>query len=313
MPGPETVRFGGNTPCLEVRSPTGQILILDAGTGIRGLGQHLATNDDDVTADLFISHFHWDHIQGLPFFEPLHDPHTRLRVHAASQDGTDIRTLFARQLEPVHFPVPYDALAAELEFNAITDQPWHEGELEVTAFRLRHPSHTFGYRVRSGSATLAYIPDNELIGADYPVSADWYDELVTFLHGADILFHDAMYTDDEYTRRVGWGHSTFHQAIALAEAAAVRRLCLFHHAPDRSDDELEAIVETLRSEQTNGEALQIHAAIEGETLDISTSAERGDRSNPRDHAPASTDREAEPAKTTDQSAGRPGPHGERIQ
>src|SRR5690606_2028815 len=115
-PGPETVRFGGNTPCVEVCTRNGHRLIFDAGTGIRALGRHLASGGEPVRAELFLTHFHWDHIQGMPFFAPLHDPRTRLRIFGAPQDGREIRQLFAAQLEPTHFPVPYEALAATCEF-----------------------------------------------------------------------------------------------------------------------------------------------------------------------------------------------------
>lgn len=268
-PGPATTRYGGNTSCLEVRTANGRRLIFDAGTGIRELGKRLAANDVPVSAELFLSHFHWDHIQGVPFFAPLHDARTQLRIHGARQNGSDIRTLFAGQMTATHFPVPYEALAATLEYAHLSEAPWREDELEVAAIRVRHPGNTFGYRIRMGSAALAYIPDNELIGADYPVGAGWYDELVSFLSGVDLLFHDAMFTDDEYENREGWGHSTFQQAIALAEAAGVRRLRFFHHAPDRADDELDAIVARLRDELSQRDStLEIGAAAEGEVLRV---------------------------------------------
>lgn len=268
-PGPATARFGGNTPCLEVRAPDDRCIIFDAGTGIRGLGNRLRETAGPVRADLFFTHFHWDHIQGVPFFAPLYNAATTVRIHGPRQDGTDIESLFARQLEPTFFPIPYDALAATLEFEHLGDEPWRRGDVEVSAMRVRHPATTVGYRIRTGDAALAYIPDNELFGASYPVDdTSWYDRLVAFLGDVDLLFHDAMLTDGEYAEREGWGHSTYRQAIRLARDAGVRRLRFFHHAPDRTDGELTGIVDALRAGDVAGDGLDIGIAAEGETLDV---------------------------------------------
>lgn len=265
-PGPTTTRYGGNTSCLEVRAGE-RLLIFDAGTGIRALGQRLAAGPGPVEADLFLSHFHWDHIQGLPFFAPLYDARTRLRIHGAPQDGVDVRALLAGQMSGTYFPVPHDALAAEMEFCEMGEAPWVEDDVEVASIRVRHPGRTLGFRVRAAGASLAYIPDNELIGASYPVDPDGYAELVAFLDGVDLLIHDAMFTDAEYPTREGWGHSTFRQTVRLAEEAGAGRLVFFHHAPDRGDDELDAIHADLREELGHrGSELETLLAREGAEL-----------------------------------------------
>lgn len=267
-PGPATARYGGNTPCLEVRTGDDRCHLFDAGTGIRVVGNRLSQEPGPTEAELFLTHFHWDHIQGLPFFNPLHDADTTLRIHAPRQAERDIETLLRTQMRPVFFPVPYETLAATLRFEHLSGRPWRNGATEVAAYRVRHPADTCGYRIRTGSASVAYIPDNELVGGRYPVDGpDWYPGLVDFLHGVDVLFHDAMFTAAEYPAVEGWGHSTVEQAVRLAEDAAVARLYLFHHAPDRSDADLLRILDHARADlERRGSRLELGAAAEGEEL-----------------------------------------------
>lgn len=263
-PGAGTTHHGGNTPCVEVTTADGRRLIFDAGTGIRRLGARLAAGAEPVTAELFLTHFHWDHIQGLPFFSPLYDARTRLRIHGPRQQGVEAETLFAQQMSRMYFPVPYDALAASLRFRSVEGGAWTDGALEVAAYRMCHPGSTYGYRLRLGGACVVYVPDNELAGDGEHCGEAWRAGLVDFARGADVLLHDAMYTDAEYERRRGWGHSTFAQAVALAEEAGVRRLLLFHHDPDRDDAELTSVVEALRAGLARrGAALDVEAAREG--------------------------------------------------
>ncbi len=267
-PGPATAQFGGNTACLEIRTPDDRCHIFDAGTGIRVLGNRLAQEPGNTDVDLFLTHFHWDHIQGIPFFAPLHSGDARIRIHGARQAGLDIETLLRQQMGPVYFPVPYGSLAATLSFEHLQGEPWRDDGTEVAAYRVRHPADTYGYRIRTGGAAVAYIPDNELQGSSYAVDAPgWYAGLVSFLEGVDVLFHDAMYTDDEYPTVEGWGHSTFNQAITLAEEAGVKRLFFYHHAPERSDAELLRILDEARAEvDRRGSGLQLGVAAEGEEL-----------------------------------------------
>jgi phosphoribosyl 1,2-cyclic phosphodiesterase len=268
-PGEETMRFGGNTSCLEVRTADGRSLIFDAGTGIRRLGSRLASIGRPLDAHLFLTHFHWDHIQGIPFFEPLYDARSVLHIHGPPQENGDLESLLAGQMGAAYFPVRLDQLGATLDFHDMRVGSWREGDLEVEALRVCHPSCTYGYRVSAGGAALAYVPDNELSGAHYPVPERWYEELVAFLHGVDCLLHDAMFTAAELSSRLGWGHSTFDQAIRLAEDAGVRRLLFFHHAPDRTDAELLEILEEARTALGRRHStLEIGMATEMEELDL---------------------------------------------
>lgn len=266
-PGGETVRFGGNTSCVEVRV-RGRRLVLDAGTGIRALGRHLA-RQGSVDLDIFLTHFHSDHIQGFPFFAPLHQGGTVLRIHGALPSGDAVRAALMQSLHPPYFPVPPGDLAARLLITSLQEVPWQDDAIDIATLPVRHPGGAVGYRVRCGGASLAYVPDNELEGGDYAFGADWADRLVEFLADVDLLIHDAMFTDAEYPGRTGWGHSTFAQAVRLAEAAGVARLLLFHHAPDRSDDELARILDAIRAELAGrGVRLRVDAAMEGSTIDL---------------------------------------------
>jgi phosphoribosyl 1,2-cyclic phosphodiesterase len=269
-PGASTVRFGGNTPCVEVRGANGQRCILDAGTGIRALGLALLEDGALVDTDLFLTHFHWDHIQGLPFFAPGHARNARIRVHAPAQERAPAVELLAAQMTAPHFPVPFSDLHGVERVVEHDVGEWTAGSFVFRATRTCHPSRTFGYRIQSGGVALVYIPDNEISLLRDRGGETAYDELVAFCSEADLLVHDAMYTSSEYPDKVGWGHSTYLQAATLAVDAGVGRLRLFHHAPERTDAELERIVSELREHlRTRRVTLDIAAAAEGERISLS--------------------------------------------
>lgn len=263
VPGLDTVRYGGNTSCIEVRAG-GRLLIFDAGTGIRELGQQLARSGERVQADLFLTHYHWDHIEGFLFFEPAFHAETYLRVHGPATSGTDLRAKLFQPMTSIYFPVPPDALATKLAFAPVGERARVDADVEVAALPVYHPQGAVGYRVQYGRSTLAYIPDNEL-SSESGMGGDAYRGLVEFIRDADLLYHDATYTEAEYASRRGWGHSTIDQAVRLAEDACVRRLGLFHHAPERKDAELLEILARVQADlERRGSALEVHAAMEGE-------------------------------------------------
>jgi phosphoribosyl 1,2-cyclic phosphodiesterase len=268
-PGESTVRFGGNTPCLEVRGPNGQLCILDAGTGIRALGLALLEDGAPVDTDLFLTHFHWDHIQGLPFFAPAHTRSARIRIHTPAQKRTSAAEVLAAQMTAPYFPVPFSELYGVERVVEHDVAEWTTGSFVVRATRTCHPSRTFGYRITSGGVALVYIPDNEISLLRNRGGQTAYDELAAFCSGADLLVHDAMYTTSEYPDKVGWGHSTYLQAVTLAVDAGVASLRLFHHAPERTDAQLERIVSELREHlRSNGATLDVAAAREGERISL---------------------------------------------
>jgi phosphoribosyl 1,2-cyclic phosphodiesterase len=278
-PGPATARYGGNTPCVEVVGADGARLVLDAGTGIRALGDMLMREPQHqpLELDLLLSHTHWDHIQGLPFFKPLSDPRTVLRIHGARQNQVPLSAILERQMEPSVFPVPLTALAARIDVREIAPGTLELPGFHVDAIRLRHPGTTLGFVVQpaDGGLRCAYLTDNELDAtAPYPVPPDWHEDLVERLRGVDTLIHDAMYTEDFVRSRSGWGHSTPAQSIALAAEAGVRHLILFHHEPERDDRAMDALLEAAREEAARHGSLEVDAACEGDSFSLRPAAVR---------------------------------------
>ena len=262
-PGPATAGYGGNTPCIEIEAG-GRRFVLDAGSGIRPLGIHLVESGLPLDAVIFLTHFHWDHIQGFPFFGPMYRPDARLRVIGPAQQNLDVRSLFAGQMSPIYFPVPFEAVSAQMSFDHLNEGAWTEDGVSVAAMRVRHPSFAVGYRVEAEGRSACYIPDNELVAGPCNLGHDWREKLVRFCGDADLLVHDAMFTDDEYAAHEGWGHSTFRQTLDLAAEAGVRRLLFFHHAPERTDAALAEIVDRMRDEAAaRGLSLDVDAAAEG--------------------------------------------------
>ncbi len=236
-PGRRTLRYGGNTTCVEVRGSAEQLLILDSGSGIAELGASLA-QDGDRDFHLLISHTHWDHIQGFPFFGPAFVHGTRVSVVGPAGSIKSLQAAFADQMDPAYFPLRLDQVPAELEFIEVgAGEPLEIAGMTITPYELNHPIVTLGYRIQEGGRTFCFATDNELLPAEgmRPI-AEW-------CRGADLLVHDAQYSESEYAARAGWGHSTFDDALSLAEDAEVRQLAFFHHDPLHSDDQIDALVE----------------------------------------------------------------------
>ena len=271
-PGSGTTRYGGNTACLSIAG-FGRLVILDAGSGLRPLGHDLMTRrDGPLKADILISHTHWDHIQGLPFFKPLSAPGNEFCIFGAAQNGVPLEEILRHQMDPMVFPVPLTALAAKVQVTEVVPGNFTLADFQVSAYRLRHPGTTLGYRLTPKGATrsIAYITDNELgEGGDYPVGRDWRPGLVNFLRETDTLIHDAMYSDQIVQARRGWGHSTPREAVALAGEAGCRRLILFHHEPEHDDTAIDRLLDDTREfARRTVPGLEVDAASEGMELPL---------------------------------------------
>jgi phosphoribosyl 1,2-cyclic phosphodiesterase len=275
-PGAGTARYGGNTACVAVEADgTGadQLVILDAGSGIRPLGKALAEErSGPVSVDLLVTHTHWDHIQGLPFFTPFFGKTNAVRIWGPKQGAVDLEKILREQMNPVVFPVPLDQVAADLTVSHVEPGTFEVDGFAVQAMRLRHPGVTLAYRLapRQGGASMAYVTDNELgRGGDYDVRPGWRKELVEFLADTDVMIHDAMFTADELRDHVGWGHSSHKEAVELAAEAGVKTVVLFHHRPEHDDDAMDAFVAEAKAMagQLSG-SLEVLGASEGMQLNL---------------------------------------------
>lgn len=265
-PGPATVRYGGNTSCVEVRSSEGGRLVFDAGTGIKQLGAEV---EPDGPIHLLLTHLHLDHLEGLRFFEPLWRPETELHVWGPPSPLHSLEERVARAVSPPLFPLELADSPARVVFHDVPREPWELDGVRLFALPVSHPGPTVGYRVETGGRTLAYIPDHEpVLGVDIgSLEPEWISGHA-LADGADVLFHDCQFSELEYPERVGWGHSSVAHAVDFGLAAGVGRLLLFHHDPDRSDDGVDVLRDRARELWGNAGAAPPDAACEGLTIDV---------------------------------------------
>jgi phosphoribosyl 1,2-cyclic phosphodiesterase len=246
-PGAETVRYGGNTSCVEVSFDDGAVLVLDAGTGIRPLGQELVARAARRITVL-LTHLHLDHLEGLRFFAPLFDPEVQVDIWGPPSPVSSLQERIARSFSPPLFPLDLRSLPAEVTFHDVPRQPWAIDGASLTASLVVHPGPTVGYRIETPRASVAYLPDHEpaLAGVIGETPPDWISG-AGLAAGVDVLFHDAQYSEDEYEARIGWGHSSVADAVTFARMAGARRLLLFHHEPLHDDGSLDRLEEHARS------------------------------------------------------------------
>lgn len=264
-PSPETVRYGGNTSCISVEGSTGDLLVLDAGTGLRNLGQTLPADMKNV--HILLTHLHMDHIQGLPFFAPLRQKGVDVHLWGPASTTLSLSARLQKYLSPPLFPVSIHELAARMHFHELPAHLIEIGEFAITAQLIIHPNPTIGYRIRCDNATLTYLPDHEpaLGGRTFPHDRSWVSGY-KLAEGVDLLIHDTQYTDQEYQNRVGFGHSSIKHAFQFAGLTDVRHLAPFHHDPTHNDDDLDRMFE-----DTIGDlrpSYQVTPSREGMTLDI---------------------------------------------
>jgi phosphoribosyl 1,2-cyclic phosphodiesterase/ActR/RegA family two-component response regulator len=291
VPGPATVRYGGNTSCVEVRAD-GEIIVLDAGTGIHGLGLALEKElgPQTIKLTILITHTHWDHIQGLPFFSPAYNSKNVIRILGYEGARTGLGTILAGQMETPFFPVSMQDLQSHLAIEELKEMEFHVGKVKVQATFANHPGICAGYRLFTSAGSIAYMPDNEpyeplkmQLAAQNGIDGNEARKfagaerakMVEFLQDCEVAILDGQYTDEEYKRHVGWGHSSLSSVVWLALDANVKRVLLFHHDPSHDDDMIDRMLEQARElVRKSGKAMVIEGAREGAEILLELTAQR---------------------------------------
>ena len=281
VPGPSTLRYGGNTTCIEVRADD-EIIVLDAGSGIRSLGIALEKEFQSrpIKLSLLITHAHWDHIQGLPFFAPAYEKKNEICVRGYDGVDTSFGKIMAEPMKAPFFPIAMRELSATIDIKKLTEMEFCLGKVQVRARFVNHPGVCAGYRVFTSAGSIAFLPDHEPYRFLHSAKANHMNPeeakktgeeerigLVKFLHGSDLLILDAQYTDAEYEGHIGWGHGSVSSAVSLALDAEVHRLLLFHHDPGHDDTKVDAMIDDARRLiRDSGKELEVDAAREGEEI-----------------------------------------------
>ncbi len=272
-PGPDTVRYGGNTSCVEVRTASGALILLDCGTGAHGLGQALlAEPNGPRRGHVLISHTHWDHIQGLPFLAPLFVADFEWDIYGPRGLGPSIRETLAGQMQYTYFPITIEQFAAKVRYHDLVEGTFEIDDVRIGAHYMNHPALTLGYRIEADGATVVYATDHEphspdLAHGERPPQTSDECRYADFIEDADLLIHDAQFTLGEYDKHRGWGHSPVEFAVDLAVVGNVRRLALYHHDPLRNDDGVDAIVAMAR-QRASGSGVDVFGAAEGLVIEL---------------------------------------------
>jgi phosphoribosyl 1,2-cyclic phosphodiesterase/ActR/RegA family two-component response regulator len=271
VPGRTALRYGGNTSCVTMEFPRGQLFVFDAGTGIKALSDHLVRRGHQpLNAKIFISHPHWDHINALPFFRPLYQRGNEFEILGSAQGDTSLSELISAQMDGVYFPIRFKEFGAHVRFTELGEQDVRVDGIQVRTLFLSHPGTCLGFRVDYNGRSVCYVTDNEL----YPEGTRFHDRryverLTAFVSGTDMLITDTTYDDADYPERMHWGHSSVGQVAKVASAARVRTWCLFHHDPDQSDNDIDAKVSAARKalERLGSDVMAI-APAEGQSFKI---------------------------------------------
>jgi ribonuclease BN (tRNA processing enzyme)/DNA-binding response OmpR family regulator len=273
--GRETLRYGGNTSCVELRSASGTVIVLDCGTGAQGLGQALLNEGDTAkSGHILVSHTHWDHIQGFPFFAPLFHADNDWDIYGPRGLDSSLREALAGQMQYTYSPITLEHLGAGIHYHDLVEGTFEAGDVQVQAQYMNHSALTLGYRLKADHTTVVYATDHEPHSLErgidgYRPTGGEDDLHVEFVAGADLLIHDAQFTAEEYPAKRGWGHSTLEYVVDVALAAEVQHLALFHHDPMRDDDSLDLLVERARARVADADgSLDVFAATEGESFEV---------------------------------------------
>ena len=279
-PGKQTVRYGGNTPCVELRLNNEQLIILDAGTGLRNLGEKLIEGGKSIKAHLLISHPHWDHIQGFPFFKPAFISGNEFTIIGGETDRVSLQKMISDQMNKIYFPVQLNELKATLKFRKVGEEEFTIGDARIQTIYVNHPTFAIGYRITHKGKSVVYISDNEpfdrrvaqsLRNVDKQIvdlylrsAGDPNQRVFDFVRNADVLIHDTTYTPEEYVDRVGWGHSHYLFTLNVAAQGKVKQLVLFHHDPSHNDEKIDDMLKKCKNEiRTRRYHFECVAALEG--------------------------------------------------
>lgn len=268
VPGGKTLRYGGNTSCVSLAIGRDRQFIFDAGTGLRAFSNRIMeTSGGRFDGRIFISHPHWDHFNSLPFFQPLYRSANRIAIHGPPQGHRSLRELIDDQMDGIFFPITVEQFEAQVDYCDVVEGRYRFDGIEVAAKRLFHPGYCLAYRVEHHGRSFAYATDNEL--GTRQVDDPSLQGLLQFLQGVDVLIHDCTYFDDEYPKKVNWGHSTIGQASRLAHAVGARYFYLFHHDPDHGDEDVERKLElSVATLAALGSKTRCRIASEGESVRI---------------------------------------------
>ena len=280
-PGPTTLRYGGNTSCVEMRSSSGALVVVDCGTGAHGLGEHLLATAGGAPVDghLLISHTHWDHIQGIPFFSPLFRAGNTWNIYGPRGLRNSIRETLAGQMQYAYFPVTPEQMGASVHYHDLVEGQFDIGDIKISTQYLNHPALSLGFRLEVDGVVVVYSSDHEPHHAQLADGGDLGSSSAdahhaAFFEGADLLIHDAQYLAGEYPSRQGWGHSTVEYVVDAARRSGVAQLALYHHDPGRHDDAIDAIVDDARTRSAAaGFAGEIFAAAEGLQIELAPRAQ----------------------------------------
>ncbi len=284
-PGKQTVRYGGNTPCVEVRLANDKLIILDAGTGIRNLGEKLIEGGESIKAFLLISHPHWDHIQGFPFFKPAFISGNELTIIGGETERVTLQKMISDQMNKIYFPIQLNELKATIKFRRVEEEEFEVFGARVRTMFVNHPTFAVAYRIFHGGKSLVYISDNEpfdrkvaqamrnveksIVEKFSRTPGDPNQRIYDFVRNTDVLIHDATYTPEEYVNRVGWGHSHYLFTLNVAAQGNVKRLVLFHHDPAHNDEKVDEILRKCKKEIKNRQYdFDCVAAAEGLEIEI---------------------------------------------